>query len=114
MRTLVLARYLDWKPMRAPLATRPAFTLVELLVVMAIIAIIATLGASRLNKFTSSSRVKQTAELVITTLFKARAEALRHRQPVGVFFGDDPARYKAIWNSPLKDVLPKKGTIEIW
>jgi prepilin-type N-terminal cleavage/methylation domain-containing protein len=91
-----------------------AFTLIELLLVMSVITILSVMVIPSMSKFMHSTRVQQAAQAVFTALYRARAEAQRFRQPVAVFYGDDPSHHKGIWASPLKDVLPKPGTIEIW
>jgi prepilin-type N-terminal cleavage/methylation domain-containing protein len=91
-----------------------AFTLIELLIVMAIITILSVMAVPLMSKFMHTTRVQQAAQAVFTALYRARAEAQRYRQPVAVFYGDDRSHYQGIWVPPLSDVLPKPGTIEIW
>lgn len=93
-----------------------AFTLIEVLFVLFIAVLLTAIGVPQLSKFMKTSRVQSTAKTVLSALTQARLDALRYKSTVGVFFGDDPAPHKAagIWLSPLKDVLPKYGNIEIW
>lgn len=58
------------------------FTLIELMVVIAIIAITATLAAPNLSQMTANYRVRGAAEGILNALNFARAEALRRNSPV--------------------------------
>ncbi len=60
---------------------------------------------------TKTSRVQQASQQVLTMLWHARSEAERYRDPVVVFFGDDPALLPV---QPIAGVMPAKGRMEIW
>jgi prepilin-type N-terminal cleavage/methylation domain-containing protein len=108
---------MDWtgvKPMAASTRKSSGFTLIELLIVIVIIAMMLVLITPTLMRTLTSSRVKQTCSIVFAALFRARSEALRHREPVAVFYGDDPTRLAAAWAPPLSDVLPANGSINAW
>lgn len=60
------------------------FTLVEMLVVVFIIAILATIAAPNINGMLDSQRNKQTAETMAAVLRQARAESQIRRQDVTV------------------------------
>jgi len=93
---------------------RRGFTLVELILVVVILAILATLGVPSLARFMKSSRVDQGAKTVVAALYEARAQAQRYHLTVGVFYGDDPSRHGANWVPPLSSTLPGMNRIEIW
>ncbi|HYF50884.1 MAG TPA: prepilin-type N-terminal cleavage/methylation domain-containing protein, partial [Planctomycetota bacterium] len=90
------------------------FTLIELILVVVILVILATIAAPSLSRFMKSSRVDQTAKSVVAALYEARALAQRYRTTVAVFYGDDPARHGANWVPPLSSTLPSKNRMEIW
>lgn len=58
------------------------FTLVELMVVVAIVAITATLAAPNFAQMLANYRVRSAAEGILTALNFARAEAVRRNSPV--------------------------------
>lgn len=88
-----------------------AFTMVELILVMFIMSMLTVMAVPALSQFAKTSKVQQTVKAVTATLYRARMEAMRTRQMVGVFFGDDAAACKT---APTGGVLPSKGKIEIW
>lgn len=69
---------------------RPAFTLVELLVVIALILVLATLSAIYIAPaFADNKNVLRGADRVVSTLLIARQRALRDQAPRGVRFAVD-------------------------
>jgi len=66
------------------------FTLVELLVVMAIIAILALAGMPWLVKIGQRSQLKSAATEVQTTLLAARINAVKRNQPVNIMITPGP------------------------
>lgn len=87
------------------------FSLIELLLVIFIMALLTIMAVPALTKLTKTSRVQQASQQVLTMLWQARSEAERYRDPVVVFFGDDPALLPV---QPIADVMPPKGRMEIW
>ena len=65
---------------------RRGFTLVELLVVVAILVILSTITVATLNSFTNAERIRSSARQVQSSLMGARDRALRFKHPVGVRF----------------------------
>ena len=92
-------------------ATRAGFTLIELLLVVFIMVLLTMMTMPLFYQFVKTSRVQQTANIVATTISRARMEAMRTRKMIGIFFGDNPA-YCAI--TPTPGILPPSGRIEIW
>ena len=61
-------------------------TLVEMLVVVAIVAFLAVLTIPHVKTATEGARIRDAAEIVSSTLSRARIEAIERRTPVGVQF----------------------------
>lgn len=97
--------------MSAGRKTQRGFTLVELMVVLFVIVLLVGVATPLLSKLLKSSRVMQTANTCLAVLYRARAEAMRYRLPVSVFFGDDLTKCPT---QPTPGVLPPYGQIEIW
>jgi prepilin-type N-terminal cleavage/methylation domain-containing protein len=87
------------------------FTLIELLLVIFVMALLTTMAVPAFSKMVKTSRVQQASKQILTVLWQARSEAERYRDPVVVFFGDDPALLPV---QPVPNVLPPKGSMEIW
>lgn len=87
------------------------FTLVEVIVVLFIILLLAVVATPAFSQFLKTSRVRQAAEVVYTSMFSARAEAQRCRGYVSIFFGDDLSVLKT---QPLPNILPPRGEMEVW
>lgn len=113
---------------RAPVASHRAFTLMELIVVMTIIAILAVFIVPAFNQITRASNLTNSAALIVDQLTRARQEALSHNRVVEVRFYKLPAEanptvaYRAFrifmydekvqFPSPITKVLPLlPGTI---
>ena len=62
------------------------FTLVELAVVVALVAILAAVSAPQLNQWLATQRVKSSARAIADALLLARAEAMRTSNNFVVFF----------------------------
>lgn len=88
-----------------------AFTLIELLLVMFIMLLLTIMTVPMLSQFAKSSKVQQTTSIVSAVLSRGRMEALRTRQMIGVFFGDDTARLNP---PPQPGIIPPKNHIEMW
>lgn len=87
------------------------FTLVEMVLVLFIIVLLATLATPTFSMFLKSTRVQETARTVLSTCNKARAEAQRYRTIVAVLIGDDTGGLKT---KPFAGDLPPRGQMEIW
>src|SRR5437773_570835 len=71
---------------RSPSSPRPAFTLVELIVAILVVAAIAGLIVGLVPRLQDSQRVSKGADTVQGYLFLAKQVALRDQQPRGVRF----------------------------
>jgi type IV fimbrial biogenesis protein FimT len=60
------------------------FTLLELVVVLAVVAVLAGLAAPSMSRLRQEQRMQGQAEALLSSLMLARAEALRHQQRVTV------------------------------
>jgi type IV fimbrial biogenesis protein FimT len=69
--------------LRSPAAS-DGFTLVELVVVMAIVSILLALAAPNFSSFSSSQRLRAVASDLLTTLVTARSEAIKRNAQVTV------------------------------
>jgi len=69
---------------RAGFRSTSGVTLVELLVTLAVLAILATLSAPALSEIMWSSRLTAQADKIVTSLQRARSEAIYRRQPTGL------------------------------
>lgn len=87
------------------------FTLVEMVLVLFIIVLLATMATPTFSMFLKSTRVQETARTVLSTCNKARAEAQRYRTIVAVLIGDDTGGLKT---KPYAGDLPPRGQMEIW
>ena len=76
------------------------FTLIELMVTVAIMAIIAMMAAPSMSNFLSSQNLNKSAQSMISVLNEARAQAVLTRQDVTVNLSIDPV-------SPTSDQLAK-------
>lgn len=91
--------------------TTRGLTFVELMVVMFIALLLMAMAVPVFSKFARTSKVDQAVRSVMTGLYHARAEAMRNRAPVVLFYGDDPAQMNP---APTPGVLPKPGQMELW
>ncbi|MDT8990645.1 GspH/FimT family pseudopilin [Curvibacter sp. APW13] len=73
------------------------FSLIELMVVVALVAIFASLAAPNMSRFVASQRVKTTAYDLATSLLLARSEALKRNQNVTVAPTDSTAGWAGGW-----------------
>ena len=94
-----------------PAQTPTGFSLIELVLVMFVMALLSIMAVPVFAKLVKTSRVQQASQQVLTLLWQARSEAERYREPVVVFFGDDPALLPV---QPVPGVLPPRGLMEIW
>lgn len=73
------------------------FSLIELMVVVAMVAIFASLAAPSFSNFVAGQRVKTTAYDLATSLLLARSEALKRNQTVTVAPTDTTAGWAGGW-----------------
>ncbi len=67
-------------------ACRWAFTLIEMLVVVALILILLTIAAAMFPRFAENQRIVKGADQISQTLLIAKQRALRDRKPTGIRF----------------------------
>lgn len=65
------------------------FSLIELIVVLAVLAILLAVGASNFSVWMTNSRIRTTAESIQNGLQMARAEAVRRNTPIRFQFVDN-------------------------
>ena len=70
--------------------SRSAFTLVEMLVVIALIVIIAALGIFAIPLFQTQQQATQNASQIVAWLGDAKVQALRQQRATGLRFVPDP------------------------
>jgi prepilin-type N-terminal cleavage/methylation domain-containing protein len=73
------------------------WTLVELLVVLAILAVVALLGAPSLLRAMGDTRMRLAVSEVTSSMRLARAHAVRHGEKVGLRFDTSGGAGKAVW-----------------
>lgn len=97
----------------------PGFTLLELLVVLAIMALLITLVPPVLSKAVPGVRAKAAARDLADTLRDARAAAVTHGRAVDVHFDAEEAQYAVAGSSAralpqgLNLALPAAGNIPL-
>lgn len=74
-----------------PVRRRDGFTLIEMLVVIAIIVLVLTLAFPAINKLSKGNAQQQGTNLVSAYLASARATAMSLRRPVAIVFYEDPS-----------------------
>jgi prepilin-type N-terminal cleavage/methylation domain-containing protein len=75
---------------KTPPVWRSAFTLIELLIVIALIVVIAGIGFLTVPLFTSQQRASSNASIIVAWLGDAKVQALKQQQATGVRFVLDP------------------------
>ncbi len=75
---------------------KTGFTLIEMMIVIAVIAILASIAAPNLQSYMAQRRLNGAARQVMTDLMAARSNAVSLNQKVKVFFGSNHT-YQ-VWN----------------
>ena len=88
-----------------------AFTMIELILAITIMALLTMMAVPVLAQFSRTTKVQQAVQAINTALFHARNEAQRQRKIVCCYIGDDLAQLNP---QPTPGILPPKGRIEIW
>jgi prepilin-type N-terminal cleavage/methylation domain-containing protein len=90
-----------------------AFSLIELLMVMAVGLVLMVMAIPAFTKIARKSKVQQTAESLVVTFNNAllMSKQLCRPEAIVVYFGDD---FSSVKTKPPVGVLPKYGNIEIW
>ena len=102
------------------------FTFIELLIVLMILGLMATVTLPSFNKLAKSTRVREATDAVLAALQRASVEQQVIRAgsygqannnaaiatAIVVFFGEDPAAPLAV--KPKPGTLPPYGQIEVW
>jgi len=96
---VILKEQLTWRAPRRGAVRRAArgFTAVELMVVVAIVAILASLAAPSFKYLVERWRVRDAVEAMTTTLYLARSEAVKRGGDVVVAQGTDGACETGEW-----------------
>ena len=93
------------------------FTVVELMVVLAIMGIMLVAAMPNLVQFTRNSRIKSGAQTVISVLRTARSHAITKRKKCAVLFNFDPDAHnlgyavKIYWDP---EDYPEGGSVTNW
>lgn len=97
-------------------ARRAGFTLIETMVVLALLAILASLAGPAMSRFVASQRVKSSASSLHLALVKARSEAIKRNGTVSV----QPitgTNWNSGWNvvsgTTVLDVSPANARVEV-
>ncbi len=77
------------RPAAPPRRVAPGFTLVELLVTVAVLAVVLTLGLPALQRTLERNRVTSDANRLVSALHLARSEAVKRGEPVLVCSSSD-------------------------
>ena len=88
---------------------RPGFTLVELLVTLAVIALLASVAAPAMGVFLDKARIRSAAQTLVQELRGARAYALSHAQAVHFSLHQSPGGH---WCYGWRDATPCQCTAD--
>ncbi len=80
-----------------PQATNAGFTLIELMVTIAVLAIIVSIAAPNISTQLANQRVKATTATLVNALKEAKAESVIRRQNINVVYSSTA---KTIVNRP--------------
>lgn len=87
------------------------FTLVELMVVVAIIAIIASIGTTALLSYLPQMRLKSAARDVFSTMSQAKMEAIKRGQNVTILFASPANGYTMFLDSDNDETVDAGETV---
>ncbi len=102
-----MCRQIDFKRQ-----SQQGFTLLEMMVVIAIMAIVATIAAPNINATLQSQRNKETTQSIVTALKAARAESLLRHQDVVVSYNADKLNVTLGSETLNSYVINKKAPID--
>lgn len=89
------------------------FTLIEMMVTVAIMAIVATIAAPSFVDMIRNNRVTTAANDVLSAMQLARSEAIRQRRPITVCAGADACTDSTDWAGGWIVTSPD-GVIRVW
>jgi len=89
------------------------FTLIEMMVTVAIMAIVATIAAPSFVDMIRNNRVTTAANDVLSAMQLARSEAIRQRRPITVCAGADACTDSTDWAGGWIVASPD-GVIRVW
>lgn len=95
----------------SPIARPLGFTLIEMLIVIAIIAVATTLGLPSYRTWVQNTQVRNAAESVANGLQKAKAEAVKQNTNIEFVIKTDPVT-NLFTNPPWKIQVPASAVLE--
>jgi type IV fimbrial biogenesis protein FimT len=95
----------------SPIARPFGFTLIEMLIVIAIIAVATTLGLPSYRTWVQNTQVRNAAESVANGLQKAKAEAVKQNTNIEFVIKTDPVT-NLFTNPPWKIQVPASAVLE--
>jgi type IV fimbrial biogenesis protein FimT len=102
-------------PLPGP-ARRAGFTLIETMVVLALLAILASLAGPAMSRFVATQRVKSSASSLHLSLVKARSEAIKRNATVSVqpITGADwSTGWNVVSGTTVLDVTSANGQVAV-
>ncbi len=94
-----------------PLTNKKGFTLVEVMVVVAILGIIAAIGTTGLLRSLPAMRLKSAARDIFSASMQAKAEAVRRGENVTILFDTANNRYLMFLDSDNDEVVDAGETV---
>jgi prepilin-type N-terminal cleavage/methylation domain-containing protein len=92
---------------------KAGFTLVELLVAVAIAGILASLAAPAFSSYFRARGVKNAADQLFSDLYRARSLAIKSRANVTITFNLGTNQYQATMTDPITGNVSNLGTIDL-